>query len=112
MNRVSLCKHSFPCNPPHGSIFRPGPCDCGITYDEHQAELLRQEEALIVGSSREGQCPDCGQHKQLFRWQAPDQPWDEFGVEKPTKFLCMGCYNTAADAHNALVDSLFEEAAK
>ena len=110
--KVSLCKHSFPCQPPHGSIFRPGPCvGCGITYDEHQAELLRQEEALIVGSSRDGQCPDCTRQKRLFRWQPPAQPWDEPGVEKPVTFLCMDCYNAAVDAHNAMVNSLFEEAA-
>lgn len=109
---VSLCKHSFPCQPPHGSIFRPGDCvGCGITYDQHQAELLRQEEALIVGSSRDGQCPDCTRQKRLFRWQPPTQPWDEPGTEKPVTFLCMDCYNAAVDANNAMVDSLFEEAA-
>lgn len=109
---VSLCKHSFPCQPPHGSIFRPGDCTgCGITYSEHEAELLRQEEALIVGSSRDGQCPDCDQTKRLFRWQAPAQPWDEPDVEKPITFLCIDCFNIAVDAHNALVNGLFEEAA-
>lgn len=105
---VSLCKHSFPVLPPRGSIFRPGDCtDCGIAYEQHQADLLRQEEALIAGSSRDGQCPDCDQQKRLFRWQAPAQPWDEPGVGKPVTFLCIGCYNTAVDAENALVDALF-----
>ncbi|MER7788588.1 hypothetical protein [Streptomyces sp. NPDC097640] len=110
---VSLCKHGFPCQPPHGSIFRPGNCTgCGITYNQHQAELLRQEEALIIGSSYDGQCRDCNRQKRLFRWQPPAQPWDEPGVEKPVTFLCMHCYNAAVDANNALVDSLFEEAAR
>ena len=110
--KVSLCKHGFPCQPPHGSIFRPGDCTgCGLTYQQHEAELRRQEEALIVGSSRDGKCPDCNQQKRLFRWQPPGQPWDEPGAEKPITFLCMDCYNAAVDANNALVDSLFEEAA-
>jgi hypothetical protein len=108
---VSLCKHSFPCQPPHSSIFRPGPCDCGITYNEHQAELQQQEEALIVGSSYDGHCPDCTRQKRLFRWEAPAQPWDEPSVEKPVSFLCMDCYNAAVDAHNATVNAVFEEAA-
>ena len=110
---ISFCKHSFPCLPPHGSIFRPGDCTgCGITYDQHQAELLRQEEALIVGSSYDGRCPDCCQPKRLFRWQPPAQPWDEPGDEHPITFLCMDCYNTAVDAHNAMVNGLFEEATR
>ncbi|MCO6011537.1 hypothetical protein NE236_41960 [Actinoallomurus purpureus] len=28
------CDHSFPCQPPHGSIARPGDCSkCGVPYD-------------------------------------------------------------------------------
>lgn len=110
--KVSLCKHSFPCQPPHGSIFRPGPCDCGLTYAEHEAELRRQEEALIVGTSRDGQCPDCGHTRRLFRFQPPAQPWDEPDYEPPVTFLCTDCFNAAADAHNELVEALFEEAAR
>lgn len=111
--RVSLCKHSFPCQPPHGSIFRPGNCtDCGITYDETQANLLLQEEALIVGSSYDGECPDCCHLKRLFRWQPPAQPWDEPGAEHPVTFLCMDCYNAAVDERNALVNSLLKEASR
>ncbi|MFL6096122.1 MAG: hypothetical protein ACJ71Y_11790 [Blastococcus sp.] len=109
---VSLCKHGFPCQPPHGSIFRPGPCVCGITYDEHQAELLRQEEALIVGTSHDGQCPDCNHTRRLFRFQPPTQPWDEPDYEPPVTFLCTDCFNNAADAHNAMVNGLFEEAGR
>ncbi|WP_369214985.1 hypothetical protein [Streptomyces flavofungini] len=111
--KVSLCKHSFPCLPPNGSIFRPDPCvGCGITYDQHQAELLAQEEALIVGSSRDGQCPDCGKSRRLYRFQPPAQPWHDPDYEPPVTFLCNDCYNAAVDAHNALVNGLFEEAAR
>lgn len=108
--KVSLCKHSFPCQPPHGSIFRPGPCECGLTYTEHEAELQRQEEALIVGSSYDGQCPDCDRQKRLFRWQPPAQPWDEPDYEPPVTFLCTDDYNAAVDAHNEMVNNLFQEA--
>ena len=111
--KTSLCKHSFPCQPPHGSIFRPGPCiGCGITYADREAELLRQEEALIVGTSHDGQCPDCDQHKRLFRFQPPAQPWHDLDVEMPVTFLCIDCYNTAVDANNAMVSSLFAAAAR
>lgn len=111
--KVSLCKHSFPCQPPHGSIFRPGPCvGCGLTYEQHQADLLAQEEALIVGSSRDGQCPDCGHNRCLFRFQPPAQPWNEPDYEPPVTFLCTDCFNAAADAFNATVNALFEEAAR
>ena len=110
---VSLCKHSFPCQPPHGSIFRPGDCaGCGITYSQHEAELQRQEEALIVGSSRDGQCPDCNRTRRLFRFQPPAQPWNEPDAELPVTFLCVDCWNAAADAHNAMVDAVFEEAGR
>ncbi|WP_055693739.1 hypothetical protein [Streptomyces prasinopilosus] len=111
-SKVSLCKHSFPCQPPHGSIFRPGPCDCGLTYAQHEAELLRQEEALIVGTSHDGECPDCGHTRRLFRFQPPAQPWHEPDYELPVTFLCIDCFNTAADAHNETINALFEEAAR
>jgi len=110
--KVSLCKHSFPCQPPHGSVFRPGPCDCGLTYAQHEAELRRQEEALIVGTSRDGRCPDCGHTRRLFRFEPPTQPWHEPGTELPVTFLCMDCFNAAVDAHNAMVNAVFEEAAR
>jgi hypothetical protein len=110
---VSLCKHGFPCQPPHGSIFRPGDCTgCGITYDQHQAELRRQEEALIVGTSHDGECPDCSHTRRLFRFQPPAQPWHEPGEEMPVTFLCIDCFNNAVDTHNADVNALFEEAAR
>lgn len=111
--KVSLCKHSFPCQPPHGSIFRPGDCTgCGITYAAHEAELLRQEEAVIVATSHDGQCPDCNRTRRLFRFQPPTQPWDEPDYEPPVSFLCTDCFNNAADAYNADINAAFEEAAR
>lgn len=110
---ISLCKHRFPCQPPHGSILRPGACtDCGLTYSQHEAELRQQEEALIVGSSRDGQCPDCNQDKRLYRFQPPAQPWDEPDHEPPVTFLCIGCYNAVVTAHNAMVNGVFEGATR
>lgn len=110
---VSLCKHGFPCQPPHGSIFRPGPCTgCGITYTEHQSELRAQEEALIVGTSHDGVCPDCNHTRRLFRFQPPAQPWDDPDFEPPVTFLCIDDFNKAADAHNAMVNAVFAEAAR
>ncbi|GAA0500916.1 hypothetical protein [Streptomyces olivaceiscleroticus] len=105
---VSLCKHGFIVLPPHGSIFRPGPCtDCGMTYEAREAELREQEEALILGTSHDGTCPDCKHTRRLFRYQPQEQPWHEIGTELPVAFLCLDCYNAAADAENALIDSLF-----
>jgi hypothetical protein len=31
---------SFPCNPPGGSFLEPGPCECGKTYAQGQADEL------------------------------------------------------------------------
>lgn len=29
------CDHSFPCNPPGGTLWAPGPCEqCGMPWDE------------------------------------------------------------------------------
>ncbi|MER7507020.1 hypothetical protein ABTX82_01525 [Streptomyces lavendulae] len=99
---VSLCKHSHPVQPPVGTILRPGPCtDCGITWDEVQDEVRRQEDALINGTAHEGTCPDCGQHRTLLRFQPPSQPWEPFDYEPPVSFLCLDCYNAAAIEFNA-----------
>lgn len=104
---ISLCKHSFPVQPPLGSIFRPGDCvRCGDTWNEVQAELQRQEEALILGTSHDGTCPDCGQQRRLLRFQPEDKPWTEIGYEEPVTFLCIDCWNTAADADNANFQAL------
>ncbi|NUP18350.1 MAG: hypothetical protein HOZ81_20155 [Streptomyces sp.] len=109
---VSLCKHSFPCQPPHGSIIRPGDCTgCGTTYDAVQAELQRQEQALIVGSSREGRCRHCGQTRRLYRFQPCDKPWSPPGYEEPVSFLCTDGWNEANDADRIRFYSLIDEAA-
>lgn len=101
---VSLCKHSHPLQPPLGSILRPGDCTrCGMTWNQVQAELQRQEEALIVNTAHEGTCPVCAKQRRLYRFQAPDQPWTPIGYEEPVSFLCVDCYNAAADEHNALL---------
>lgn len=100
---VSLCKHSHPVQPPLGSILRPGDCDrCGMTWNQVQAELQRQEEALIVGTSHDGNCPDCSRPKRLYRFQPDDKPWTPIGYEEPVTFLCADCWNNAAEADNAL----------
>ncbi|WP_062215680.1 hypothetical protein [Streptomyces sp. NBRC 109706] len=99
---VSLCKHSFPIQPPHGSIVRPGPCvGCGITWDDCQADLARQEAALIDGSSHDGQCGHCDQTRRLYRWQPLRQPWDEPDYEPPITWLCAAGYDAATQAYNA-----------
>ncbi len=33
-------RHSFPCQPPAGSITDPGPCECGTTYEMATASAL------------------------------------------------------------------------
>lgn len=108
---VSLCKHGFPVQPPHGSLGRPGDCtSCGITWDQVQDDLRKQEEALILGTSRDGTCPDCGQVHRLFLYQPQEQPWHEIGTEMPVTYLCIGCWNGARDAellvNTALLDAI------
>jgi len=100
---VSLCKHSFPVLPPFGSIFHPGDCDrCGTTWNDVQAELQRQEEALIAGTAHDGTCPDCTQPRRLLRFQPEDKPWTEIGYEEPVTFLCADCWNAAARADHEM----------
>ncbi|MGW7688905.1 hypothetical protein ACWGMA_08425 [Streptomyces asiaticus] len=106
---VSLCKHSHPIQPPLGTIIRPGACSgCGATWNQVQAELRKQEEALILGTSRDGHCPDCRQPRRLFRWQPQDKPWTPIGYEEPVSFLCSGCWNAAADADHAHFHALID----
>ncbi|NYV73109.1 hypothetical protein [Streptomyces sp. UH6] len=110
--KVSLCKHSYPVQPPRGSMLHPGDCTgCGITWNQRQAELRKQDEALIVGSSRDGKCPDCSHTRRLFRFQPPAQPWHEPDYEPPVTFLCMGCWDKAAEAHDEKVKALYTELA-
>jgi hypothetical protein len=104
---VSLCHHSHIVLPPHGSIFNPGPCtNCGITWDQVQDEIRRQEEALILGTAHDGTCPDCSQQRRLFRFQPPARPWHDFDYEPPVTFLCLRCWNNAADAEDQAADAL------
>lgn len=47
-------EHSFPCNPPGGSFWAPGPCTmCGITWDRAQAERLLQEAQAAMAATGE-----------------------------------------------------------
>lgn len=106
---VSLCKHRFPCQPPHSSLARPGDCTgCGMTWGQVQDGLRKQEEALIVGTSRDGQCPDCRRTRRLFRWQSQDRPWHPVSHEQPAGLLCIDCWNGATDADNAFADALID----
>lgn len=109
---VSLCKHSHPVQPPLGSIVRPGNCtSCGMTWGQVQAELRKQEQALILGTAHDGTCPDCRKPRRLFRYQPQDKPWTPIGYEEPVSFLCIDCWNGAANAEHVLTCALFEEAA-
>lgn len=108
---VSLCKHGFPVQPPHGSFARPGDCTaCGLTWNQAQDELVRQEHALILGTAHDGTCPDCGQPHRLYRYQPADQPWHEIGEEMPVTFLCQDCRHVAIAAeeivNTALLDAI------
>lgn len=106
---VSFCKHRFPIQPPHGSLARPGNCrHCDATWNDIQAELAQQENALLIGSSHDGTCPDCHQPRRLFRYQPEDQPWHEIGDEQPVTFLCSDCRNSSIDAEHAFVSALMD----
>jgi hypothetical protein len=85
--KVSLCKHSFPIQPPHGTLTNPGPCTgCGTTWAEVQAELDRQENALRLGTAHESICTWCHQRRIVFRYVREQQPWDE--QVPPVLWLC------------------------
>lgn len=109
--RVSLCKHSFPVLPPHGSLTRPGDCaGCGMTWAQAQEDLRQQEEALIRGSSRDGVCPDCTRERRLYRYQPDEMPWHEIGDELPVTYLCVDCWNGAANAEATFSQAIFDAA--
>ncbi|WP_407563367.1 hypothetical protein [Streptomyces sp. 184] len=94
MARISLCKHGFPIQPPHGSFARPGDCTgCGITWEALQAELQRQEDTIRMRTAHEGDCELCGHTRMLFRFQREQQPWDE--GEPPVRWLCIPCWGNA-----------------
>jgi hypothetical protein len=44
-------KCSFPVQPPKGSWFNPGPCDCGKTYARSQAETLMEEATAAMNAT-------------------------------------------------------------
>jgi hypothetical protein len=42
-------RHSFPCQPPAGSLPEPGACECGKTHAQHEADkALRTAIGLLV----------------------------------------------------------------
>ena len=41
-------EHAFPVQPPAGTIWAPGPCQCGKTYERDRAERqLREAQAAM-----------------------------------------------------------------
>lgn len=94
--KVSLCKHSFPVQPPLGSLANPGDCTgCGTPWADVQAELDRQEILLRLGTAHEGTCAQCGQKRIVFRYVREQQPWDQ----EPPKVLwfCAKDWSTARE---------------
>lgn len=97
---VSLCKHSFPVQPPHGTLANPGPCaGCGITWATVQAELDRQENALRLGTAHESICTWCHQRRVVFRYVREQQPWDE--QTPPVLWLCARDWSRARQNEEA-----------
>jgi hypothetical protein len=44
-------KHAFPCNPPGGTFLNPGPCECGKTYAQNEADkALRHAVAALMSA--------------------------------------------------------------
>lgn len=94
--KVSLCKHSHPVQPPHGTLASPGPCArCGTTWADVQAELDRQENALRLGTAHESICTWCHQRRVVFRYVREQQPWDE--QAPPVLWLCARDWSTARE---------------
>lgn len=62
------CDHSFPCQPPHGSIARPGACSkCGVHFldaldvpDALTESLAKLLEGVADGLEAYGPTDDCG----------------------------------------------------
>src|ERR1700689_5388755 len=44
-------KHRFPCNPPGGSFLNPGPCECGKTYPQDEADRALTEASALVAAA-------------------------------------------------------------
>ncbi len=106
---ISFCKHSFPVQPPHGTLAHPGNCTgCGTAWNVVQDDLREQEARLLVGSSRDGHCTDCRRAGRLFRFQPAGMPWHEVDVELPVTWLCMDCWNGARDTEAAFNSALID----
>lgn len=93
---VSLCKHSHPVQPPHGSILNPGDCArCGTPWAEVQRDLDRQEILLRLGTAHEAVCAWCHQTRIVFRYAREQQPWDE--TEPSVIWLCARDWSRARE---------------
>jgi hypothetical protein len=94
--KISLCKHSFPIQPPLGSLTNPGNCTgCGTSWADAQAELDRQETLLRLGTAHEATCAWCNQRRIVFRYAREQQPWDE--QEPPVIWLCARDWSRARE---------------
>jgi hypothetical protein len=106
---VSLCKHRFPLQPPHGSLAYPGNCiGCGTTWDAVQEELQRQQDTIRMRTAHEGPCGYCGKKRMLFSYQREQQPWDE--TEPPVRWLCIPCWGSAQEVEENTGFTTFPEA--
>jgi len=98
--KISLCKHGFPVQPPHGSIANPGNCsNCGTSWADVQRELDRQENLLRLGTAHEAICASCSQRRTVFRYSREQQPWDE--TEPPVIWLCARDWSNARENEEA-----------
>jgi len=97
---VSLCKHSHPVQPPHGSIVNPADCTgCGTPWADVQRELDRQETLLRLGTAHEAICAGCSQRRIVFRYVREQQPWET--QEPPVVWLCARDWSTARENEEA-----------
>jgi hypothetical protein len=88
---ISLCKHAFPLQPPHGSLVRPGDCTrCAVTFAAAQDGLRRQADTIRIRTAHEGACESCGRDRMLFAYQRARQPLEEH--EPPVLRLCIPCW--------------------
>ncbi|MFJ4418230.1 hypothetical protein [Streptomyces sp. NPDC088925] len=91
---ISLCKHSFPIQPPLGSMAWPGDCtSCGLTWAAAQAELERQAEQVRLATAHECRCDFCAKPRVVFQFQREQAPWEE--TEPPVRWLCTHCWGAA-----------------
>ena len=58
---VTAHEHSFPCNPPGGTLFKPGQCACGKTYEQDLADRTLTE-ALEAVTAAYGVPPRVSEH--------------------------------------------------